>query len=91
MSMPKTVTLTRTGGHYWRAQAFRVSVALVSLPAVLVVLGLALINPFWFRNQFLDYSTNQLNRFTRWINYQQYAIYLGTDPQVWHSLKGDIK
>lgn len=91
MSMPKSVTLTRNGGHYWRAQAFRLAVGLTSLPFVALVLLIAVINPFWFRDTFFNWSVNKLNSYTRWINYRQYAIYLGMDPRVWHTLKGDIK
>jgi len=31
-----------------------------------------------------------VNRYTRWRNYVKYKIYLGTDPKLWHSLKGDL-
>ena len=91
MPMPKTVTLTRTGGFYWRAQVFRVVVGWSLLPLVLVVLGLAMINPLWFRESFFNWTIDRLNRLTRWINYRQYSIYLGMDPKVWHTLKGDTK
>ena len=91
MSMPKTVTLTRGGGHYWRAQAFRLVVAWTSLPAVLAILAVAFINPLWFREDFLRWTLDTLNKFSRWLSYQQYSIYLGMDPRVWHTLKGDIK
>ncbi len=91
MSLPKTVTMTRNGGHYWRAQAFRLVVGWSLLPLVTLVLAIALINPFWFREDFFNWTTDRLNRFTRWLNYRQYGIYLGMDPRVWHTLKGDVK
>jgi hypothetical protein len=91
MRLPKTFTMTRTGGYYWRARAFRIAIAYTSLPIVLIVLGLATINPFWFRENFFNWATECLNRFTCWINYRQYSIYLGMDPRVWHALKGDVK
>lgn len=91
MPMPKTVTLTRDGGHYWRAQAFRLSIAWTTLPVVLLVLGFAYINPFWFREQFFNWAINTLNSYSGWLSYRQYSIYLGMDPKVWHTMKGDIK
>lgn len=90
MAMPKNVTLTRDGGHYWRAVTFRVVAGWLLFPFVLVALGIALVNPLWFRQDLFNWTVSKLNNLTRWLNYRQYAIYLGTDPAVWHRLKGDI-
>ena len=89
MSLPRTVTLTRDGGNYWRAQAFRIAVGWLSFPFVAVALLVAGLNPFWFRNNLFNWVLETLDRFVRWIGYRQYAIYLGTDPKVWHTIKGD--
>ena len=91
MSIPKSVTLTREGGHYWRAVIFRAVMAYSTVPFVALFLLLALLNPFWFRDSFFSFIERQTNKFSRWISYRQYAIYLGTDPEVWHALKGDSK
>lgn len=91
MAMPKTVILKRGEGHYWRAQAFRLSLAWTSMPFVLVALALAFLNPFWFREDFFRWTLDTLNKYSQWLSYRQYSIYLGMDPQVWHTLKGDIK
>jgi hypothetical protein len=32
-----------------------------------------------------------VNRLSRWRNYQKYRIYLGCDPRMWHTLRGDLK
>ena len=88
MSLPKTVTMTRTGGRYWRAMAFRLSVTWPVLPFVLVMLLVAIINPFWFRDSMFNWIERKINAYSRWRDYRQYAIYLGTDPRVWHTLKG---
>jgi len=87
MSLPKTVTMTPDGGNYYRALTFRFSMTFVVLPVVLVLILLAVINPFWFRNDLFQWTENTVNRFARWRDYRQYQIYLGCDPKVWHSLK----
>jgi len=90
MSLPKTVTMTRDGGYFYRAQAFNVSVTYgVLLLPILIVLILAVINPFWFRDTFFNWVERTVNRLTIWRNRITYRIYLGTDPAVWHALKGD--
>lgn len=90
MSLPKTVTMTREGGNYWRAQAFSLSVSyLVFLAPVLVLLLLAIVNPFWFRDQFFNWVERTVNRISIWRNRMAYRIYLGTDPELWHALKGE--
>lgn len=91
MPIPKTITMTRDGGHYWRARIFRISVAWVTVPFVALILIIAVLNPFWFRDSFFRFAERKVNEFARWLNYRQYAIYLGMDPSVWHTLKGDIE
>jgi hypothetical protein len=87
MSLPKTVVLTRDGGRYWPAMAFHFAVTLAVLPGVLIALIIAVINPFWFRNDLFDLVERRINEFSRWRGYRQYSIYLGTDPRMWHALK----
>jgi hypothetical protein len=87
MNLPKTVTMTRTGGRYWRAMAFRLALTWPVLPFVLILLLVAIINPFWFRDSMFNWIERQINAFSRWRDYHQYAIYLGADPRMWHTLK----
>jgi hypothetical protein len=87
MSLPKTVVLTRDGGRYWPAMVFHFAVTLAVLPGVLIALAIAVMNPFWFRNDLFDVVERRINEFSRWRGYRQYSIYLGTDPRMWHALK----
>jgi hypothetical protein len=52
---------------------------------------IAIINPFWFRDGMFRFIETQVNKLSRWRNYTQYRIYLGCDPKVWHTLKGDLQ
>lgn len=63
---------------------------MVLVPVLIMVL-LAVLNPFWFRSDMFDWVEKTVNRFSRWRNYTKYRIYLGTDPALWHTLRGDIK
>lgn len=90
MSLPKTVTMTRGGGRFWRAQAVSMTLTYgVLLVPVLIALILAVINPFWFRDRFFNWVERTVNRLSIWRNRITYRIYLGTDPEMWHALKGD--
>lgn len=85
--MSKEVILTPEGGFFYRAMAFHwLIVAMAILPA-LVMITVAVLNPFWFRNSFFEWIERIINRFSLWRNYQKYKIYLGCDPKVWHGLK----
>ena len=88
MSLPNTVTMTKDGGYYYRAMAFRHLATWTVMPFVMLVVLLAVINPLWFRDDFFRFIEGYVNRYARWRNYKQYAIYLGTDPEMWHTLKG---
>jgi hypothetical protein len=88
MSLPKTVNMTRTGGRYWRALSFRLAMTWPLLPFVLILLLVAIINPFWFRDSMFNWVERKINAYSRWRDYRQYAIYLGADPKMWHTLKG---
>ena len=90
MGMPKTVTMTREGGRFYRAQAFSAVVTYgVLFVPVIIALILAVINPFWFRDTFFSWVERTVNRLTIWRNRLTYRIYLGTDPEMWHALRGD--
>lgn len=85
------VELTPQGGHYYRAMVFHWLVVLTALIPVTAILIAAVVNPFWFRSQMFDWTERLVNRLSRWRNYVKYRIYLGCDPQVWHTLKGDLQ
>jgi hypothetical protein len=74
MNLPKTM-------------AFRLALTWPVLPFVLILLLVAIINPFWFRDSMFNWIERQINAFSRWRDYHQYAIYLGADPRIWHTLK----
>lgn len=87
MGLPRDVTITKDGGYFYRCVAFRSIFTLMVLPFVLVAVILAILNPFWFRDSFFSWIEDYTSRIVRWRNYQQYRIYLGTDPTMWHALK----
>jgi hypothetical protein len=87
MALPKSVTMEKDGGFYYRAMVFRYLITYIILLPVLVLILVALLNPLWFRDDFFRWVENTVNRFARWRNYNQYRIYLGTDPEMWHTLK----
>ena len=60
----------------------------VSLNIFLVLL-VAVINPLWFRDGFFRWTESSVYKITQWRNYRVYSIYLGADPQIWHTLKGN--
>ena len=71
--------------------AFHWAVVVVAIVPITAVLLLAVINPFWFRNTFFEWVEHGVNRLSRWRNYTKYHIYLGCDPRMWHTLKGDLQ
>jgi hypothetical protein len=89
--MNKEITLTPAGGRFYRAMIFHWITVGVALPGLVVVMLLAVVNPFWFRESMFDWAERQINQFSRWRNNIKYRIYLGCDPVVWHTLKGDLK
>lgn len=88
--MNKEITLTPEGGRFYRAMAFHWATVICILPFLAVLMILAILNPFWFRDSFFNFIESRVNRFTRWRNNIKYRIYLGCDPVVWHTLKGDL-
>lgn len=87
----KEIQLRPGEGNYYRAMTFHWFTVAVLFVPVLVLLLLAIINPFWFRDAMFRTIEAKVNQLTRWRNYTQYSIYLGCDPKVWHTLKGDLK
>lgn len=89
--MNKEIELRPGEGNYYRAMTFHWAFVSVAIVPVFVALLIAVINPFWFRNDMFNWIERGVNRLSRWRNYRKYHIYLGCDPKVWHTLKGDIK
>jgi hypothetical protein len=90
MALPREVNLTKDGGFYYKAQAFRHAITWPMVPIVLVALLIAIVNPFWFRDSLFQYVERKVNDFSRWRNYKMYEIYLGCDPKMWHTLKDPV-
>lgn len=88
------ITLTPGGGRYYQAMAFHWLVVIVAIPIVLffVIIGLVVELIIRFLSIFsLEKVERVVNSLSRWRNYTKYRIYLGTDPEMWHRLRGDIK
>lgn len=81
------VTLTPDGGNYKSALAFHYGFIAVCILPVLALLIIAIINPFWFRDDLFGWVEQFTHKLARWRDYRKYAIYLGTDPKMWHALK----
>lgn len=89
--MNKEIELTPTGGRYYRAMTFHWAVVVVAIVPVMALLLAAILNPFWFRHAMFTWVENLVNRLSRWRNYRKYHLYLGCDPKLWHTLKGDLE
>jgi hypothetical protein len=89
--MEKEIELKPGEGNFYWAMTFHWLVVAVAIVPVALMLLLAIINPFWFRDSFFSLIERGVNRLSRWRNYQKYRIYLGADPKMWHTLKGDLK
>ena len=88
--MNREIELTPQGGRYYRAMTFHWLVVTVLIVPVLAVLTVAVLNPFWFRASLFELVERTVNRLSQWRNYQKYRIYLGCDPRMWHTLRGDL-
>ena len=89
MKKVQEITLTPTGGNFYRAMAFHWVVVAVAIVPVMILLLAGIINPFWFRSSMFNWIENAVRRFTRWRDYIKYRIYLGTDPKLWHALRDE--
>lgn len=89
--MNKEIELTPTGGRYYQAMAFHWLIVIILIVPVISILLVAVINPFWFRNAMFEFVERRVNQLSRWRNYQKYRIYLGCDPRMWHTLRGDLQ
>ena len=87
-NLPDTVKLTADGGRYYRAMAFWYAFTALSIVPIVLLLIVAILNPFWFRDGFFRWCERTVNSMAKWRNYRQYALYLGCDPEYWHTLKG---
>lgn len=85
--MTKEITLTRDGGFFYRAMTVHFLITYSILPFIAVLLLLAIINPFWFREGYMRWCEQMTLRIARWRDKIKYRIYLGTDPEMWHALK----
>jgi hypothetical protein len=88
--MNKEITLTPEGGRFYRAMTFHWITVIVFMPFLATVLLIAILNPLWFRDSMFNWVERRVNQFSRWRNRIKYHIYLGCDPKVWHTLKGDL-
>jgi len=88
--MNKEIVLTPAGGRFYRAMAFHWFTVTVAFLPLLAALLIAIVNPFWFRDSMFNFIERKINQFSRWRNNLKYHIYLGCDPKIWHTLKGDI-
>lgn len=89
--MNKEIQLTPDGGRYYLAMTFHWVFVVICIVPVFVALLIAILNPFWFRSEMFGWVETTVNKISRWRNYKKYHIYLGTDPKMWHTLKGDLK
>lgn len=89
--MNQEIELTPQGGRYYQAMTFHWAIVGLLIVPVITVLLVAVINPFWFRNAMFEWVERRVNQLSRWRNYQKYRIYLGCDPRMWHTLRGDLK
>ena len=87
-AMNKEITLTPEGGRFYRAMTFHWVTVAVLMPPLAIAMIAAILNPFWFRDSMFNWVERRINAFSRWRDYRQYAIYLGADPRMWHTLKG---
>lgn len=86
MNLTNKINYTRQGGRYYRAIAWLYFTVIVLIIPLVVLLILGLLNPFWFREDYLRWLQNNIEKITARRNYKMYAIYLGMDPKVWHTL-----
>ena len=89
MALPESITLTRDGGKFWPAMIFRYTFTFCVLAPIFITLLVAVVNPLWFRDSFFRWVESSVYSITQWRNYKIYSIYLGADPKLWHTLKGN--
>jgi len=89
MNHIEEIMLTPQGGNYIRAMLFHWFSVTVAIVPVAMLLLVAVVNPFWFRDSMFNWVERLVRRITRWRDYIKYRIYLGTDPKMWHALRGE--
>ena len=82
----KEIVLTKNDGYYYRAMAFHWTLTIAFLIPALTLMLVAFLNPFWFRQDLIEWTVNVVNKFAEWRNYRKYAIYLDCDPVYWQTL-----
>lgn len=83
-------TYTPEGGNYYRAYAFFWASVVVIVPICVVALLVCYLNPFWFRQQLMDFIGDLADGFSQWRNYRMKAIYMGCDPKMWEALTAPV-
>ena len=86
-TVPRQIKLTKDGGNWWRGWIFHYAFTIPVFLFATVAIIIAVINPFWFRESFFRWVEVTIHKISSWRNYKHYAIYLGTDPKMWHMLK----
>lgn len=79
--------MTKDGGFYYRAMLWHYTITYSFLALFIVVIIFAVLNPFWFRDQFMGKCEQWARRFSRWRDRIKARLYLGADPDVWYALK----
>ena len=85
--MADEIKLTKDGGFYYRAMAVHCAFVAVFVIPVFVLVIIANLNPFWFRQDLFVLVEHKVNQLVRWRDRLKYRVYLGTDPKMWHALK----
>jgi positive regulator of sigma E activity len=83
------IELTPEGGRYYRARLFWLLTTIILFFPVFFLVVFAILNPFWFREDFSQWLSDVVDKTVSWRSYKQYKIYLGMDPKVWHIMKGE--
>lgn len=81
------VTMMPGGGNWWQMRLAHWGILAVLFLPIFAILCVLLLNPLWFRDDLLIWFENRINQLSVWRNRLLYRIYLGTDPEVWHTLK----
>lgn len=87
VDMSKEITMTKEGGFYYRALAVHALFVSVLIVPVFLLTLVAILNPFWFRQDMFHFLERSVNRLARWRDRLKYRAYLGYDPTVWDALK----
>lgn len=87
MKKKYNIVFTRAGGHWYRMTITNWVFFVVLVLPVTIAIIILLLNPFWFRDSAIRWFESVMSRLSIWKSTLLYRIYLGTDPEFWHSLK----